>query len=257
MRDLARQTSVVTVKEDRRGASKDKNRMNVIIDAARLRKLKCLSALTPAQVERLAASLSVKEIKRKNTIFERGQLADTVYLLISGVARIAWINQEGRQVMVTLLSAGVFLGAGSLFPSMGYRFRCEAFTDCVVGAIKPDVLVDILFGIPFESFVRGVDLTLGRLWATLERSFQGVGLSLQKRVALELLELGASFGVEDARGTILSVRPTHEDLANSIGVSRQRVTQCLTNFEREGLIKTDGRRLIIVSGKLREFLQRG
>lgn len=229
--------------------------MNVI-DTGRLRQLKPLSALTSAQVERLSASLSVKEIKRKKTVFEEGQLADAIYLLLSGVVRIAWVNHEGRQVSVTLLPAGVFLGVGSLFPFMRHRFRCEAFTDCVIGAIKPEFLVNLLFGVPLERFVRGMDLTLGRLWATLERSVQGVGLSLQKRVASELLELGASFGVEDARGTILSVRPTHEDLANSIGVSRQRVTQCLSNFERHRVVIREGRRLVIVPRRLREIVEK-
>lgn len=254
MRKLGRKTSAMTVK-DRRRTSKDKNRMNVI-DTRRLRQLKALSALTSDQVGRLAASLSVEAIKRKKTVFEEGQLADAIYLLLSGVVRIAWVNHEGRQVSVTLLPAGVFLAAGPLFPPMRYKFRCEAFTDCLVGAMKPDVLVDILFGIPLERFVRGMDLTLGRLWATLERSVQGAGLSLQKRVASELLELGALFGVEDARGTILSVRPTHEDLANSIGVSRQRVTQCLSNFERHRAVVREGRRLIIVPRRLREIVEK-
>lgn len=230
---------------------------STVINPGSLRRLKTLSSLTPAQLERLAASLAVKEVRRKERIFESGQLADIIYLLISGVAKVAWLNQEGRQVLVTLLPPGVFLGVGSLFPQIRHPFRCEAFSDCTIGAIKPETLMEILLGVPFETYLCSNEVTLGRLWGMLVRCIQGIGLSLEKRLALELLELAASFGVEDARGTILTVRPTHEDLANSIGVSRQRVSQCLSKFQRQGLIKLDGRRVIIVAGKLRQFVGQG
>ena len=54
------------------------------------------------------------------------------------------------------------------------------------------------------------------------------------------------FGVEDSGGTILTATPTHEDLANSIGASRQKVTECLAELKREHGVRQDGRRLIVV-----------
>lgn len=180
-----------------------------IIDAGFLRKFKTLSLLTPAQLERLAASMSVKKIAKKAKIFEEGKMASLIYLLLSGVVRISWFNQEGRQVLPTLLPPGVFLGVGSLFPQTRHPFRCEAFNDCILGAVKPDALVEILLGVSFETYLRSTAVTTGRVWGMLARCIQGIGLSLQKRLALELLGLAANFGVEAARGTILTVRPTH------------------------------------------------
>jgi len=69
-----------------------------------------------------------------------------------------------------------------------------------------------------------------------------MGTPLRKRLALELLDLGDSFGIQDDRGTILAVRITHEDLADSIGFSRQKVTETLTDFEKQGALIRDGRR---------------
>jgi CRP-like cAMP-binding protein len=86
---------------------------------------------------------------------------------------------------------------------------------------------------------------------------RGIGLNLRKRLALELLELAASFGVEHRRGTILTVTPTHEDLANSIGASRQKVTECLADFKRHRVVIRDGRRLIVVPQNLRRIVEKG
>lgn len=98
---------------------------------------------------------------------------------------------------------------------------------------------------------------MGRMWRMLLRCVRGLGLSLRKRLALELLELAASFGVEESRGTILTVTPTHEDLADSIGASRQKVTECLAEFKRRRFIIRDGRRLIVVPRTLRRIVEKG
>lgn len=230
---------------------------STVINSGLLHRLKTLSPLTPAQLERLAAGLAAKELRKKEKIFESGEFADMMYLLICGVAKIAWLNQEGRQVLVTLLPPGAFLGMGFPFPRMRHPFSCEAFTDCTVGTVKPETLVQVLLGVPFEAYLRSAEVTIGGVWGMLVRCIQGIGLSLEKRLALELLELAASFGVENVRGVILTVRPTHEDLANSIGVSRQRVSQCLVDFARRGLVKIDARRIIVVLRRLRELIENG
>lgn len=227
------------------------------VDAGSLRKLKNLSSLASAQLQRLAASMSVKKVKRREKIFDEGEVANTVYLLISGIVKISWTNQERRHVLVRLIPPGEFFGMGSLFSQMRHPFRANAVNDCTVGVIKPEVLVDILTGLPYEVYLRYNELTMGRLWGMLVHCVRGIGISLRKRLALELLELGTHFGVEDSRGTILSVRPTHEDLANSVGASRQKVTECLGEFERHRVVIRDGRRLIIVPRRLREILEKG
>lgn len=98
---------------------------------------------------------------------------------------------------------------------------------------------------------------MGWLWGMLLRCVRGMGLSLRKRLALELLELTAWFGVQDSRGTILSIKPTHEDLANSVGASRQKVSETLADFEREHVFTRDARRLIINPHRLREIVEKG
>jgi hypothetical protein len=63
-----------------------------VIDVASLQKLKSLSSLTSAQLERLATGMSIKKIRKKEKIFDEGESADMVYFLMSGIVRISWIN---------------------------------------------------------------------------------------------------------------------------------------------------------------------
>jgi CRP-like cAMP-binding protein len=40
--------------------------------------------------------------------------------------------------------------------------------------------------------------------------------------------------------------PTQQDLANMAGTSRETVSRVMTKFEKQGLIKVEGRKLIIL-----------
>ena len=82
------------------------------------------------------------------------------------------------------------------------------------------------------------------------------GSDLRERLAGALLELAEKFGVRDSRGTLLTIKLTHADLAELVGASRQRTTEQLNDFEREGVITRDGRRLIIVPEKLWQVRRR-
>jgi CRP/FNR family cyclic AMP-dependent transcriptional regulator len=228
-----------------------------VVDAESLRKLKSFDWLTAAQLASLAQNMALTKVRKKDSIFAQGQSANMIFLVISGTVRLSVVNQENKRVVVTLVPPGDLFGLGFLFPEIGQPFDADAFSDCTIGTLKREVFAEILLGVSSEAYLRCSELYMGRLWRMLLRCVRGIGLSLRKRLALELLELAASFGVDDSRGTILTVTPTHEDLANSIGASRQKVTECLAELKRERGVIQDGRRLIVVPRKLSRIVEKG
>lgn len=220
-----------------------------LADLAAFKRLRSLSWMTPAQLERLSRSAQALRIKRPNTIFAEGEASNRVYIMLSGAAKLSILNRDER-VLVGMVAPGEVFGVSSLLNSMIRPFRCDAFTDCTVAVVQPDVFVDITLGIPLENLSRMLDVTVGRWWTMLVRYANFVGMGLRERLAGALLELGAKFGVEDARGTLLTLKLTHEDLAELVGASRQRTTVQLKEFERERALIRDGRRIIIVPARL-------
>ncbi len=183
-----------------------------------------------------------------------GEASSRVYVLLSGVAKLCYVNRDQR-VLVGLVGPGEIFGLSSLLPATTRPFRCEAFSDCVVAVIKPDIFVDTVLGVPAERLGVVLDATVGRWWAMVVRYADFVGLGLRERLAGALLELSTKFGVRDSRGTLLTVKLTHADLAELVGASRQRTTEQLNDFERQRVIIRDGRRFIIVPEKLWQLAQ--
>jgi Crp-like helix-turn-helix domain len=55
-------------------------------------------------------------------------------------------------------------------------------------------------------------------------------------------------------GTRIALKLTHEDLANLIGTARETVTIQLHKFEELGLIRREGRTLIVNRDRLRDYV---
>jgi CRP/FNR family transcriptional regulator, cyclic AMP receptor protein len=226
------------------------------VDAKTLQRLKNLAGFSATNLKKLADNLSVKTAAKNEIVFDQGDDAKLVYLLLSGVAKLSYLlsNQE-RQTIVSLLPAGRFFGLDSLIPQTHYALRCEAFEDCTIGSIKPKTLIELFSGASYEAFLRGYVAVFHPARAAYIHCIRGMGVDVRRRLAMELLNLGDRFGTANPRGISIALNLSHELLASLVGGSRQHVTEYLNEFDRNRMIFRDGRRIIIDPEKLQKILK--
>lgn len=227
------------------------------IDVRFLQQFKTLSPFSSSQLEKLATTLAVTNLNKNEIIFDQGDEASLVYLLLSGAVRTSYLTVDHNQVVVSLIPKGEFFGLEALVPKTRHPFRCDAFEKSMVGAIRPKALIEILLGVSFDSFLRWYMSTMHSGRQMYVHCIRGLGLDVRKRVALELMNLADRFGIADARGLVIAVRVSHETLAGLVGASRQHVTEQLNEFEREKIISRDGRNIIINVNRLSRILEVG
>ena len=75
-----------------------------------------------------------------------------------------------------------------------------------------------------------------------------LSMSLRERLQLVLADLGARFGVQDARGVLLTPELAQEELAEMIGSSRPMVSKLLSEMAERSMIACQGRRYILLRG---------
>jgi CRP-like cAMP-binding protein len=223
-----------------------------ILNVTTLRRLKALPWASDQQLEKLISQMALRHVERHAELFSEGARSDTLYLVVSGVVKLSLHSSEGEDILVSLIGPGEFFGITSLMSGMSRGFHCTAFSDGWVAAIRPETLVTTLLGVPFSTFSELMGSTVSRWAALLSRYTRFQGLGLRQRLAMALLELSQKFGVQDARGTILILQVTHEDLADLVGASRQKVTEHMRELERQQMILRDGRKLIVIPERLQE-----
>lgn len=220
-----------------------------------LHKLKNLVSFSATQLEKLASNLFIKTVKKNEIVFDQDEEARFIYLALSGIVRVSYINSHQRQTIVSLLPAGEFFGIDSLIPQAHHAFRCEAFDDCRIGSIKPQAFVEIFLGTPYDNFRRWYTATIHPGRNAYVHCIKGIGLDLRRRLAFDLLHLADRFGTTDPRGSYLTLNISHEVLAGIVGASRQQVTEYLNDFDREKIIFRDGRRIIVNIERLGKILE--
>jgi CRP/FNR family transcriptional regulator, cyclic AMP receptor protein len=228
-----------------------------VLNVTTLRRLKTLPWATDHQLEQLLSHLALQHVERQTPLFSEGEVSKSLYLLIAGAVKLSLHSQGGEEILVSLIAPGEFFGITSLMTGMTRGFHCEAFSDCWVAVIQPEMFVSTLLGVSFSNFSALMGSTVSRWEDLLYRYTRFQGLNLPQRLSLTLLELARKFGVHDARGIIIILQLTHEDLANLVGASRQKVTEHLKDLERQEAILRDGRRLIVVPERLQAIAGMG
>lgn len=222
--------------------------------SSRLRGFKNISWLTAHQLDKLSKALTVSTVEKRETIFDENHLPDSVYILLSGVARITSRNRKGQRTLVLIVAPGMVPSFPPPVSGISYDFRCEAVTGCTTGTITLESFVEISLGIGAADFMRMAAAYLGHWNFVQLRCPNFMSCSLEARLALILLELSETFGVPDAKGTRLTLPIRHRDLAELVGASRPRVTEYLVLFEREHLVSRNGRQLVVKRDRLENFL---
>ena len=225
------------------------------VDAKALQQLKNLAGFSATHLKKLADNLSVKTVAKNEIVFNQGDDAKLVYLLLSGVAKVSYLGDRERETIVGFLPAGSFIGLDSLIPQAHYALRCEAFEACTIGSIKPKTLIELIASASYEGFLKGYVAVFHPGHAAYIRCIRGIGVDVRTRLAMELLNLADRFGVADPRGISIGLSLSHEVLGSLVGASRQQVTEYLNEFNRDRTIFRDGRRIIVVTEKLQKIFK--
>ena len=216
--------------------------------------LKNISWLTQRQLHELARSLTLSSFNKRDVIYEEGNLPESAYFLLSGVARITCRNRKGQRAVVMMVAPGMIPGFPPTAPGIDYNFRCEAVTACQIGTVDFEAFLEISLGVASTNFKRLAATYLGRWHLAQLRCSNFMSCTLAERLALTLLELAEDFGVSDPHGLRLAAATRHKDLADLVGASRPQVTESLIEFERKQMLVRTNRQLIVERDGLETFL---
>jgi len=211
------------------------------LDYRALQRTKGFSELAPELLKRLAAACTVRRVRARTVL----DMHPGALILVRGAVRTVTLGKGRVRTVVGILSPGdmaFHCRAGIEFPV--WR---EAVTDCVIATIDRENFSGILLGIPWPTLEPAMDALKGREWALLQRYFSLFGQPLKSRMVETLLDLGHRFGIRDARGTLIPIPITTNDLAGLVGCSKRQTMEILDQLSKLKAVSRDGRRLILNS----------
>lgn len=209
-----------------------------------LRKVPLFADLTERELGLLAARALPREYQPGEIIFSEGDPCEGLYIVAAGSVKIFNTSAGGREQVLHIESAGNSLAELPVFDGGAYPASTAAVERCTLLFISKKELHTLCLERPEVSLkvLKAVSSRLRQLVAIIEElSFTTV----RHRLASWLLQEAKTQGKATPRGIEFTLRINNQELAFQIGTVRELVSRNLSNLQTAGVLKTQGRTIII------------
>ena len=192
---------------------------------------KVMSVLSDEELERLIPLLTERTFRSRQMLFQSGDPAERVYLLLKGRVKIYQVAENGKEIILDVVGKGGVVGDMAIVED-GERIACAAaIDDTVAVSISWEDFSHLMQQSPKLGFAM-MELMARRL-VGMQRTFMNiVSKPVSARLADTLLNRQ-----EDG---MVYLGLTHQELAQTIGTSRETVTALLSRFITLGAIVPSG-----------------
>lgn len=209
------------------------------------RKAPIFSVLDNDQLAEVMSSIIRRKYKKGQIVFFEGDVSDKFYIINGGKIKIFKYTKEGKEQILYILSEGDFIGYLSLLKKGKFDFNAEALEDVNVCMLTKDDFDKLVKKTP-EISLRILENLHDRL-VSLENLVQTLSTKdIETRIAGILINFAKEFGREDAKGIVIEMPLSREEMANYIGVTRETMSRKLSSMEDDGVIELIGNKKIVI-----------
>ena len=196
--------------------------------------------------EAILSRSNVRRVSDGALMSARGSPPDEWCGVAKGSMRISSVSLSGKQVTLTYVEPGLWFGDISLFDGLPRTHDANAHGETTLLVVRKPDFKEIL-----AQHVELYDALLRLNCRRLRLMFDVVEdlntRPLASRLAKQILLLARSYGVPQGEEIRIGLQLAQEDLAQLLGASRQRVNQELKGFERDGAVRIEPTRLVVLS----------
>jgi CRP/FNR family cyclic AMP-dependent transcriptional regulator len=203
-----------------------------------IRKLPFFSKLGQDELAEVASRVQERTFGRGEVILLEGEAPRAVYFIVHGQVRIYRLSPEGREQVLKRLGPGEAFNLVPVLDGGPNPSSAMAWTDVTVYAVERGHFVQMVREHPALAVAVLTDFAakLRHMTALVEDlSLRTVGARLAKLLLTQAAE-----------GDAAPRRMTQQEMAAQLGTVREVVGRALAELEREGLIRMERHRIVIV-----------
>jgi CRP-like cAMP-binding protein len=209
-----------------------------------LRRCALFSQLDDSVLTEIARASALTRFLRRRQVYGQQERPSAVYVLMSGRVRVVRYTGDERALTVAYLGAGDLVGETAFLGGDHYRDAATATDHGEAVRVPISRMRDLLRYPGFAGEM--LRLMLERRLQAESRIESLLSRSVESRVSEFLLDAGERHGIPDSRGLLISVKYTHQEIADYVGSTRETVTLTLGEFKRRSLVLFDHRRIVLL-----------
>lgn len=178
------------------------------------------ASLPQALIDELEALCVSRRYAKNTVLFMEGDENNQLFVIRSGKVSVFLQGEEGKQLILNYMSEGEYFGELSLIDSQPRSASIMTVTDCEFLTLSREKFQEFVAKSPELSMKLMQELT-GRI-RKLTQSVKDLALlDVYGRVAHTLEKMC------DEENAIRNPKPTHQDIANMVGSSREMVSRIM------------------------------
>ena len=209
-----------------------------------LRTVPLFSELSDDAVVSLGRLASRRRYPRDTVVFFENEEGDCLFMILEGRIKVTILGDDGREIILTMLGPGDLFGEMALLDNEPRSATAIAVEESELLSLQRSDFQAVIGENP------GISAALIKvLSARLRRANHQIStlalLDVYGRVARVILDMAREEGRRLKDGRIAFRRATHQEIANRIGTTRETVTRMLKDLERQGLVRVEGREIVL------------
>ena len=210
-----------------------------------LRRVPLFAGLSDDEFRALEPAFQLKTYPKNHVIFLEEETGNYMYVVVAGKVKVTKSNAAGKETLLAIHQPGDFFGEMALLDGKTAPATVAAMEDCkIISISKADFHRHLMRNEKIVAQI--IQVLCGRLrqvWSQIQTlSYDDA----DSRIRAGILQISRRHGIADARGILINLKITHQELAEMVGTSRETVTRTLSDLQRDGIIQIADRRIIIV-----------
>jgi len=210
-----------------------------------LRQVAEFKGATTEDIHKIASLCIPRAVEENSFFFLQGEVADHLYILVSGRVKLSSLTPEGQQVNLRTIQPVQLFGAiGAVSPGASYPASAQAMEDCSAIAIRSGDFRPLLEQRPYLSFGL-MRLMTGYIQEMQERYREMATEKVEQRIARVLVRLAGQTGRKVDDGVLIELSFSRQDLAEMAGTTIYSVSRVLSAWEKTGILATGRERVTL------------
>lgn len=203
--------------------------------------------LTLDERRRLAGTAEMQHVPKKEVLYFPTEPSNTIYILKEGKVKISRYTADGREIILTIVHPGEFFGEMAITGQLKREEAAEVLEDSIICRISLEDMKDLMQTMP--SLNTEILKCLGARINKVQSRLEGlICKNAEQRIRTLIREIAQEHGrivAGDPNQLEVKLGLTHADIAKLTATCRQSVSMLLREFEKQGLIKYDRRRIYV------------
>jgi len=185
-----------------------------------------------------------RKYTKNSIVFLEEEIGAILFIIISGKVKIVRTDDEGKEVILSILGTGDFFGEMALLDGLPRSATVVALDKTELFIIHRREFLELM-----ENSPQIVTSLMSELTRRLRKANEQIeDLSLKDavgRVASVIIRLADDIGKIRKGEVVIEDFPVQQDLANMAGTSRETISRTIHQFMRHEYVEQKGNTLII------------